>query len=259
MKKRILSLTLALALCMMLALTVNATAYTPASDSAETVGQLLVMDQAGLLTESEINTLNTKLLSISSTYNAQLVIVTVDSMEGGDIDEFINYFYDEMALGYGENRDGVLLLVSMDPRQYRILTNGMADAAIGESGIDSISDHIVSDLSEGNYAAAFISFADECAYYLDGYLNGFPFNTGGTLIAALIIGLVIGVIVALVLKGQLKSVRQQKQANVYIKNGSMQVTTRSDLFLYRQVSRTKKETSSSSSSGSSRSVGGGSF
>lgn len=259
MRKRVLSLALALVFCMTLALTVNAASDMPVSDPVETIGQLLVLDQAGLLTENEVSTLNSKLLSISSTYNAQIMILTIDSMEGNDIDEFINYIYDEMELGYGENRDGVLLLISMDPREYRILTNGMADAAIGESGIDMIGDRMVSDLSDGYYADAFMTFAEECAYYLDGHINGFPFDAGATLLTALVIGLVIGVIVALVLKGQLKSVRQQKQANVYIKSGSMQVTTRSDLFLYRQVSRTKKETSSSSNSGSSRSVGGGSF
>ena len=108
-------------------------------------------------------------------------------------------------------------------------------------------------------ADAFSAFADQCAYYLDGYLNGFPFNFGKNLIVAIIIGVVAGVAVALVLKKQLKSVRQQKQANVYIKSGSMQITKSRDLFLYREVSRTKKASSDSSGSGSSRNVGGGKF
>ena len=78
----------------------------------------------------------------------------------------------------------------------------------------------------------------------------------------LIPGIVIGVIVAFVLKGQLKTVRKQSQANAYVKSGSMQVTTRSDLYLYRNISRVRKQNNSSSGSrsgGSSRSVGGGSF
>jgi len=164
-----------------------------------------------------------------------------------------------MNMGCGKNRDGVLLLVCMDPREYRILSNGYAGDAIGMDQIDAISEAIVSDLSDGDYADAFIAFADNCAYYLDGYLNGFPFNAGKNLVIALIIGIVAGVIVAIVLKNQLKSVRQQKQANIYIKSGSMQLTTSRDLFLYREVSRTRKQSSNSSGSGSSRNVGGGSF
>ena len=264
MKKRIISVMLALALCMMMALSVHAATNVLADDSdyIETIGQLLVLDQAGLLTEDEVNALNTRLSELSSTYNAQIMIMTLDSMEGNDIDEFINYFYDEMNLGYGENRDGVLMIVSMDPREYRILTNGMANEAIGEGGIESISDYIVSDLSDGYYADAFNSFADECEYYLNGYVNGFPFEVGANLLIAVVIGLLAGVVVALILKGQLKSVYKKNEANVYVKPGSMQLTASNDFFLYRTVDRRKKESSSSSSSGSSgssRSVGGGSF
>ena len=181
------------------------------------------------------------------------------SSTNGNIDAYIEEMFDGMNMGYGEKRDGVLLLVCMDDREYRILSNGYAGEAIGPSQIDAIGDAIVSDLSDGAYADAFSTFADQCAYYLDGYLNGFPFNFGKNLIVALIIGMVAGVVVALVLKKQLKSVRQQKQANIYIKSGSMQITKSRDLFLYREVSRTKKDSSNSSGSGSSRIVGGGKF
>ena len=229
------------------------------SGSVETIGQLLVLDEADLLSESEISALNTKLLNIGDTYQAQIVIATIASLNGADIDEYINFAYDQMGIGYGSNRDGVLLLLCMDEREYRILTNGMADAAIGESGIDSIGDTIVSDLSDGDYAEAFDKFADECAYYLNGHLNGFPFNVRGSLTVALIVGVLAGIVVASILKGQLKTVRKQNQANEYVKPGSLQLTVNNDFFLYRTVDRRKKESSSSSSSGSSRSVGGGKF
>lgn len=248
MKRRILSVTLALMLCVMMALSVNA-----APDVR------LVADQAGLLTESEADALNTRLQDISSEYDAQIVVMTVDTLGDTDIDEVIEYVYDEAELGYGEDRDGVLLLVSMDPREFRILTNGMADDAIGSSGNDDISDLIVSDLSDGNYADAFDSFADRCEYYLDGHVNGFPFQVGKNLLIALAIGLVVGLIVALILRGQLKSVYKQNEADEYVKPGSMHLTASNDFFLYRTIDRRKKESSSSSSSGSSRSVGGGSF
>ena len=176
----------------------------------------------------------------------------------GSIDTFVEDVYDSMNIGCGENRDGVLL-VCMESREYRILSNGYAGEAIGIDQIDAISDAIVSDLSDGAYADAFSTFADQCAYYLGGYLNGFPFNVGKNLIVALIIGVVAGIAVALVLKKQLKSVRQQKQANAHIKSGSMQITASRDLFLYREVSKTKKASTNSSGSGSSRNVGGGKF
>jgi uncharacterized protein len=165
-----------------------------------------------------------------------------------------------MGFGYGENRDGVLLLVCMDPREYRILSNGFAGVAIDPDDISKISDEIVSNLSDGDYAGAFDEFADECAYYLDGHINGFPFNAGKSLAISLIVGIVIGLIVVFVLKGQLKSVRSQSRAQEYVKAGSMRVNLSNDMFLYRNVTRSKKQNSSSSNSGSTaRSTGGGSF
>ena len=220
----------------------------------------LLYDDADLLTDSEEAALMGKLAAVSTGYEAQIVVVTIASMDGGNIDTYVDYVYDSMGFGYGENYDGVLLLVCLDPREYRILSNGFAGVAIDPDDISKISDEIVGDLSDGDYAGAFDEFVDECAYYLDGHINGFPFNAGKSLAISLIVGVVIGLIVAFVLKGQLKSVHSQSRAQEYVKNGSMHVNLSNDMFLYRTVTRTKKQSSSSSGSGgTARSKGGGSF
>lgn len=222
--------------------------------------ELLVYDDADLLSDSEEVALTQKLADVSNKYSAQIVVCTIGSMDGGDIDGFVDYLYDTMGFGYGENRDGVLILVCMDPREYRILSNGFAGVAIDPDDISKISDKIVGNLSDGDYAGAFNEFADECVYYLDGYVNGFPFNAGKSLGISLIIGVVIGLIVAFVLKGQLKSVHSQSRAQEYVRGGSMHVNLSNDMFLYRNVTRTQKQSSSSSGSGgTARSKGGGSF
>ena len=221
---------------------------------------LLVWDEAELLNETEVAQLNSKLESISKKYKAEIRVVTLSSMDGGDIEEFLEYLYDESDFGYGENHDGVLLVVCMDPREYRILSNGFAGEAITSGDIDAIGEAFKSDLSDGHYADAFDTFADKCEYYLDGHINGFPFNTGKNLLICLGIGLVVALIVTGIWKGQLKSVRKQSAANAYVKAGTMQITQSGDFFMYRNVTKTQKQSSSSSgSSGSSRSTGGGSF
>lgn len=221
---------------------------------------LLVWDEAELLNETEVAQLNSKLESISEKYKAEIRVVTLSSMDGGDIDEFLEYLYDESGFGYGENHDGVLLVVCMDPREYRILSNGFAGEAITSGDIDAIGETFKSDLSDGNYADAFDTFADKCEYYLDGHINGFPFNTGKNLLICAGIGLVVALIVTGIWKGQLKSVRKKSAANAYVKAGTMQITQSGDFFMYRNVTKTQKQSSSSSgSSGSSRSTGGGSF
>ena len=234
----------------------------PSVDASQ-ADEYFLFDEADLLTDSEEADITEKLEAVSHTHNAQIVIVTIPSIEGGDVDEYKEYLYDGMGFGYGDEHDGVLLLVCMDPREYRIHRDGFAIGAIDDSDIDKIGDAFVSDLSDGNYAEAFDEFIAQCDTYLDGYLNGYPFNFGKSLLISLVIGAVIGLIVALVLKGQLKSVRKQDQANTYVKPGSMRLTLQNDVFLYRNVTKTRKETNNNSSrgggGGSARSIGGGSF
>lgn len=218
-----------------------------------------VYDDADILTDSEEKKLNNKLGDLSDEHQAEIVVVTVDSMDGQDIVKYINNVYDSKKFGYGSERDGVLLLISMNPREFNILSNGYAGVAINTGDISDIQDVMEKDLSAGRYYNAVNKYADECDYYLTTYVTGVPFDFTKSLAFAIVGGLVIGLIVALVLKGQLKSIRRQTRANDYVKSGSMHVTHSKDIYLYRKVTSRPKETNRPSGSGSSsgRSVGSG--
>ena len=92
-----------------------------------------------------------------------------------------------------------------------------------------------------------------------------PFSVGANLVIALVIGLVVGWIVTAVMKGQLKTVRQQVRADAYITADSLQLTHSRDIFLYTHIDRREKPKQSSgssthtSSSGASHGGGGGKF
>lgn len=249
MTRKIISAFIVLILCCSIVVSV----------SAAGTGQTFLYDEADLLTDREEAALEEKLAEVSDTYRAQIVVCAIDSTEGWKIDDYLDALYDGMGFGYGAGHDGVLLLVCMNSREYRILSNGFPGTAIDFYDIENIGDVIVSDLSDGNYARAFSKFADQCAYYLDVHLNGYPFNAGRNLLIALAIGLAAGLCGALILKAQLKSVRDQDQANGYVKRNSMNITGYSDIFLYRTVSRSRRSSDDSSGSRSSRSSGGGSF
>ena len=236
---------------------------TAATEVAAKESEQFVYDDADLLTDEQEAELVKKLTEVSHATNAQIVIATIASMDGGDIDSFVDYLYDSMGFGYGENHDGVLLLVCMDPREYRILSNGYAGTAIGPDQIDTLCDFMETYLPNGHYVAAFNSFADQCGEFLEYYQMGSPFKVGKNLAISLIIGIIAGLIVVFILKGQLKSVRKQDQAHRYVKPGSMTVDIQYDIFLYRTVTRTQKqkrvESTSSGSGNTARSKGGGSF
>jgi uncharacterized protein len=253
--KKIVSLILAVLFCMTCAVGVYAA---PGVDYV--VDRLY--DGANLLTDTQESKLRAKLDEISEKYKVDVAIATVDGTDDMSIDEYDDYYFDNSGLGYGADRDGVLLLVDMDSREFRVLSNGkkLGAAAISSDDIDSISDMIRDDLSEGDYADAFHTFADECAYQIDGQINGFPFDFGINLVISIVIGLVLAFIITGVMKGKLKSVRSQSAAASYVKVGSLVVTESRDRFLYSRVTRKEKESKSSNNdSGPSRNSGGGSF
>ena len=70
----------------------------PTIDQPET-GEYVLYDEADLLNNEEETALTAKLLEISHKHNAQLVVATVASMDGGDVDQFVEFAYDEMGLG----------------------------------------------------------------------------------------------------------------------------------------------------------------
>ena len=223
-----------------------------------------LIDQADLLQAQEEQALLTKLDQASEEYQVDFVIVTVDTM-GEDVlvDEFAELVYEEGGYGFNETKDGVLLLVAMEEREWHILTNGLGKTAITDSEAESIGDAFSSYLSDQDYVNGFHVFLEECEYQINGEINGFPFPLGRNLLIALVIGFVLAFIVTGIWKSQLKSVRSQKNATVYTKQGSMNITTAIDFYLFSTVSRKAKPQKSSSSGGisggSSRGGASGSF
>jgi uncharacterized protein len=214
-----------------------------------------LVDGADLLTQSEEETVLAALDEVSAKYGNDVVVVTTDALGGKSPMAYADDFYDQN--GYAE--DGILLLISMEDRDWWISTCGDCISYFSDAAIDKIGEEMLSDLSSGTYWRAFLVFANRCEYYIDGGINGFPFPFGRNLIICLVVGFVVAFVATAAMKAQLKSVRQQN-AGDYVKKGSMQLTDSGDYFMYRRVVRTalpKNDSSSTHSSSSGRSHGGG--
>jgi len=226
----------------------------------------LVYDEADILTDAEESRLLSKLETVSDKANMDVVVVTVDSIGIYSPTEYADDFYDYNGYGRGPERDGILLLISMDERDWCISACGYASTVFTDAGIDYISEQVIYYLSDGDYASAFDEFAAQCEVFaaqadasdpFDTHnLPKEPFDVGSTLIISLVIGLVIALIYTGILKGELRSVRRQNSASVYVKNGSLSITNSKDFFLYKNVIRSARQTSSSSGSSAHRSSSG---
>ena len=216
-----------------------------------------LVDDADLLTEVEEEVILARLDAIADTYQTDVAVVTVASTDGQTPMAYADDYYDYNGYGLGENRDGMLLLISMEERDWWITTHGSCETMFSTDRLDAIVEAMFDDLSMGNYVAAFDTFAYECEYTINGEINGYPFSFFSKLTVSLVIGFVAALIATGVMRGKLKSVRAQSQAKEYVKAGSLKVTQANEFFLYRTVDRVKKATeSSSSSSGSHRSSSG---
>ena len=253
MKKRVFALVLVLVLC--------ACTAVPAFAAEEKAP--CVLDLAGLLTESEAAALETRLEAIADKFSVQVAILTMPTCDGEDHATYAKAFYQEGGYGLGENKDGILLLIDMDEenRGWYIYGKALGADAMTNSEIEAVGEDMTPDLKNGNYAGAFNTFVAKCEERIDIAINGEPFDMTKSLLISLVIGVVLALIITGTMKGKLKSVRSQRAAANYVRQGSMNVTESSELFLYRTVeSREKpKSSSSSGSSGSRESGGGGSF
>ena len=241
MKNKIITIALTVLILFSLSVTISAT-----SINSEYSPRLY--DNAQLLSDSEIKSVGKMIDEISEKYDVDIVIVTLETIDGMSPDEAAETFYDTMEFG-GKN-GGVLLLINMEGRDVTVFY----DKAIDFDIADTIREDITDDLTEGEYAEAFELFAEKCDYYVNGELNGYPFKWGRNIIVSLVIGLVVALIATGVMKSKLKSVAFKDSAAGYVVDGSLNITGSNDLYLYSTMTRTKRQ-SSSSSSGSSSSRG----
>ncbi|HCP71159.1 MAG TPA: methanol dehydrogenase [Clostridiales bacterium] len=257
------------------------------SASAE---QQYVIDNADLMSSSEEAALEEKVLSLREEYAVDVVILTVDSLDGQRPQDYADDYYDHN--GYAD--DGLLFLLSMEERDWYISTKGSAIYALTDYGIQQVGETALPYLKNGDYYGAFDTFLDALPTYFSAYSDGAPIDgyadTSGdyyhgdqedvvyyedqprrvNILISIAIGAVIGGITVLIMRACMNTKRPQRSAGSYLDDSSYHLRTDQDLFLYSNVTKTRiqQESSSSggggssvhtSSSGSSHGGGGGKF
>lgn len=222
----------------------------------------LVVDNANLLTASEEYSLESYLSDISDRLGANIVVVTENSIGSKTPMEYADDYFDYN--GYGEN--GALLLINMSERDWYVSTKGSCEDKVK---YETIGKMILSDVKKGNYYSAFVSYADTCEGLMEGTGSGallFARNAPKFILVALIAGIIISFVIMAKYKKQLNSVSSKAKADDYVVKDSLELKSAKDIFLYKTVSRVRRQTESSggggshtSSSGSSHGGGGGKF
>ena len=79
-----------------------------------------VSDFAGILSPAEKAALEQRCRTLREKTGAQLAVVTIQSLEGGQIDDFSNKLFARWGIGEKGKNNGILLLVAMEDRKARI-------------------------------------------------------------------------------------------------------------------------------------------
>lgn len=235
------------------------------------------VDSAEVLTTDELETLKYKLAQISDENNIDVGIVTVEYLDGKTAQEFANDLFEQNKFGKGENRDGILLLVATEDREWAMSTHGSAKEAFNQDGLDYLSGEFLPYLSDDDYYSAFENFLNNAqelgAMYVVGNpyrveydeegnypIEGEPIKEEGInnrvwIPLSIVIGCAISFVIMMMYKSQLKSVKSESRADDYLID--MKLVKSQDIFLYRTVTRTMRPKNEDHGNNFNNSGGGG--
>ena len=198
--------------------------------SAETVAGLpaptgYVNDFAGVLTPETKQGLEELCMEVDHQAHAQIAVVTVKSMDPDksgatpSIEEFATALEDKWGVGTKGTDRGVLVIVSLDPRKYRIEVGYGLEGILPDGKVGDIGRDMVPLLHTGDYSQAIALGVHEIAQVIAtdagvtlAGLNGYGAparerydsqpqpQSQGNPIGALIVGVIVLIVIAVLIR-----------------------------------------------------------
>ena len=171
MKKRIRCLLLAFIIALVFCVNVSATEQTGAQ-------LYYVTDEAGLLSENENMMLEKMAETVSQKYGIGVYIVTVEDyrdFHSEGVYKATYTIYHEYTMGEGPNRDGIMLLLSMDDRDWAMFCYGSrCEYAFNSYGQQKLEKVFLDNFGENDWYGGFEDYVKECSVYLEKAASGKP-------------------------------------------------------------------------------------
>ncbi len=148
--------------------------------AAEQTGAQLsyVTDAAGLLSENENMLLEKMAESVSKKYGVGVYIVTVEDyrdFHSEGVYKATYTIYHEYTMGEGPNRDGIMLLLSMDDRDWAMFCYGSrCEYAFNSYGQEKLEKVFLDNFGENDWYGGFEDYVKECSVYLEKASAGKP-------------------------------------------------------------------------------------
>lgn len=217
----------------------------------------LVADGAGLLSDEEYWELNDLAEEITAAYQCEVSIVVIEDMGDDDPIDFAKYVYREYNYGYGSEKSGVMLFLSMKERDLALIAYGYGNTAFTDHGKDVILDrHVLPLLAKDNYYAAFLMYLNKASEYLEMAADGTPFDVGNDavyqqekaqgffwikLAITILAPLLVAGLICFVFLRQMKTAVSQRAADHYVPEGGFVLTNQRDALMFQTETRTTIE------------------
>ena len=218
MKKKLF---VSLLLCLVLLLSFSCLAF---ADSRAHVG-----DSAGLLSAAEYTELENMCAAVSDKYGCGVYIITVSDFRqyGNSVESAAEAIFKGTGMGVGDDGNGVMLLLSMEERDY-----------------DLLADSFLSYFRQNDWFGGFKAYISSCEYFLQCNSEGQPIDVPAEepltfaekLPFILLIPCVIAGIVCLIAKAGMKTAKRKTGAAEFVTPNSFYLRVRDDIFKYRTQS-----------------------
>jgi len=250
MKLRLLRLllTLALLVCLSPAALASADSLTllpseeaPAPDAeanGEQVAVAYYYDSVGLLTAEQRAELEARGAAIAESYGFGVYIVVLDDYRDYDrwsVEDAAELVYRSLDLGVGTARSGLMLMLSMDDRDYDLCAYGYGHTAFTDYGKNQLAQVFLDDFRYDDWYTGFRDYQAEAEEMLRlanagspvddpyaGYSGYNDYNVtrsqrepGAVIGFSLLIGCVVALIACMVMRSKSRSVKSARSAGTY--------------------------------------------
>ncbi|MBR4472293.1 MAG: TPM domain-containing protein [Oscillospiraceae bacterium] len=262
----------ALALALLLLLSLSVAAF--AEGENETL-EYYVSDAAGLLTAQQQQTLEAAARAASEKHGCGIYIITINDFREfgfGNVSDCAEGFYNHYQMGLGNERNGILLLLSMNDRDYALKAyGGGAHEAFTDYGSYRISDSFIRYFRNNDWYGGFADYISNAEDFLTRAAAGNPVdvpqneNTG--LSSGVKTAMIVGIPALIAfgscegMKRKMKPVKQAGFADDYLLQGGIHLDVKKDVFVNRSVTRTviRTERSSGGGGGGGTTINSGGF
>ena len=137
-----------------------------------------VADLAGVLESATVERIVSKGKTLTDATGAAIVVVTVDFLNGMDIDDYATQLFNDWNIGDARENNGLLVLLAIGEEDYYLLQGAGLQSALSSSTLSEYAwDYLEDDFAAGNYDAGVNKLYDVLYEWFEDYYAGQ--NSGG--------------------------------------------------------------------------------